>query len=244
VGYSGNEPLRPERRTERPSTELTHAAAILREAMVQLVNDTSVPIGQRQLFQRCLQRPSQADTASSYPFFVACFSEDGDDLSQWRAYGGGEGGISLGFYPTDLFQQTPENRILLPVEYRRSEQEQEARRVLDAIFKSYERDTPPGSDADRAEWEIQFLATWGMCLNYLAPIFKNEAFQGEREWRIIKEVVLNNVNELRQIKFRQRQSMITRHFPLALGTNNFPIPRLPVRAINIGPSRPHTQDNI
>src|SRR5580704_1767642 len=29
--------------------------------------------------------------------FVACFSEDGDDLSQWRGYSGGEGGYSLEF---------------------------------------------------------------------------------------------------------------------------------------------------
>jgi hypothetical protein len=29
--------------------------------------------------------------------FLACFSEDGDDLSQWRAYGGGEGGYAIEF---------------------------------------------------------------------------------------------------------------------------------------------------
>ena len=30
-------------------------------------------------------------------WFVACFTEDGDDLSQWRGYGGGEGGYLIEF---------------------------------------------------------------------------------------------------------------------------------------------------
>jgi hypothetical protein len=32
-----------------------------------------------------------------WPWFVACFTEDGDDLSQWRAYGSGEGGYAIEF---------------------------------------------------------------------------------------------------------------------------------------------------
>ena len=31
------------------------------------------------------------------PWFVACFTEDGDNLSQGRGYGGGEGGYSIEF---------------------------------------------------------------------------------------------------------------------------------------------------
>jgi hypothetical protein len=31
------------------------------------------------------------------PVWVACFSTRGDDLSQWRGYGMGEGGYSIGF---------------------------------------------------------------------------------------------------------------------------------------------------
>jgi hypothetical protein len=204
--------------------------------MVNLVADPSAPTEQQELFRRCLQRPYQPDPAPNYPFFVACFSEDGDDLSQWRAYCGGEGGISLGFLPADLIRQWPDNRVLLPVEYCKNLQEQEARRVLDAIYEAYQRDAPNGNEAD-VQWELQFLAAWGMSLNYLAPIFKNDAFQSEKEWRIIKEVTLNDLNQLRQLKFRQRKSMITRHYPLALGQHLFPSPRLPIRAVKIGPSR-------
>lgn len=36
--------------------------------------------------------------------YSACFSEDGDDLYQWQAYGGKGKGISLGFEPSELCQ--------------------------------------------------------------------------------------------------------------------------------------------
>src|SRR5258708_16380011 len=38
------------------------------------------------------------------PAFVACFSEQEDDLSQWRAYSGGEGGYAIRFDPLALAQ--------------------------------------------------------------------------------------------------------------------------------------------
>lgn len=36
------------------------------------------------------------------PMFVACFSEQRDHLSQWRAYSGGEGGYAIQFNSTKL----------------------------------------------------------------------------------------------------------------------------------------------
>lgn len=56
--------------------------------------------------------------------FIACFSEDGDDLSQWRAYGGGEGGYAIEF-DAQYLRQLPEPHkvtILGKVEYDNSKQ--------------------------------------------------------------------------------------------------------------------------
>jgi Protein of unknown function (DUF2971) len=222
------------------STEFTHASVVLRQAMVNLINDPAAPDDKRDLYRRRLEI-SQAQTlptAPNYPFFVACFSEDGDDLSQWRAYGGGEGGVALGFHPSNLLQWGPENRMLLPVQYERNVQDEQARRVLDAVYDYFVQDVASRHQGERAECENQFFLAWGVWLNYLAPIFKNDAFRGEKEWRIVKQVQLNDLNNLRQLKFRQRQSMISRHFPLALGGSaSLPCPHLPLSAVTIGPSR-------
>src|SRR5262249_43904027 len=52
------------------------------------------------------------------PIFVACFSAASDSLSQWRSYGGGEGGIALGFDRAGLQQAIPrKNSWLSPVVY-------------------------------------------------------------------------------------------------------------------------------
>ncbi len=36
--------------------------------------------------------------------FVTCFSEVGDDLGQWRGYGGGECGYAIGFQPDGVLK--------------------------------------------------------------------------------------------------------------------------------------------
>lgn len=40
-------------------------------------------------------------------YFVTCFSEEEDDLSQWRAYCGGENGYAIGFRAAGLFGRDP-----------------------------------------------------------------------------------------------------------------------------------------
>jgi hypothetical protein len=48
-----------------------------------------------------------------------------DDLSQWRAYGGGEGGVAIGFNPPKIVQGDMSTRgYLVPVRY--SEQDHKA----------------------------------------------------------------------------------------------------------------------
>jgi hypothetical protein len=58
---------------------------------------------------------SQLETA---PLFIACFSEEKDDLSQWRAYAGGKGGYAIRFYMQKLAKSGVGCEcLLLKVEY-------------------------------------------------------------------------------------------------------------------------------
>ena len=77
--------------------------------------------------------------------YVTCFSESRDDLSQWRAYAGGENGYALGFRAKDLSRI--ENCFLGRVAYY---DEQEHGRlveeVVDATIKFFDEGVARESD--------------------------------------------------------------------------------------------------
>src|SRR5215469_4117451 len=84
--------------------------------------------------------------------FLTCFSEDGDDLSQWRAYGGGEGGYALQF--DSLFLRNlppPVTTILGKVEHDRSNQDRFLQTVLTGCIRFFldglEKNRAPTIDA-------------------------------------------------------------------------------------------------
>jgi hypothetical protein len=90
-------------------------------------------------------------------------------------------------------------------------------------------------DVDRSEWADAFLSEWRNALSYLTPIIKHWKFAAEKEWRIIRGL---REEDFRNLKFRQRQSLLARHLPLAL---RFPeastAPLLPISSVRVGPSR-------
>jgi hypothetical protein len=57
------------------------------------------------------------DGANNSWFFVMCMSEAEDDLSQWRSYGGGENGVSIGLRTANLKPDTTNYAFLAPVCY-------------------------------------------------------------------------------------------------------------------------------
>jgi hypothetical protein len=216
------------------TTELTHAPTVLRRVAETLTREAPTE-AERAFFTGWLLNMQQpTGVAASSPFYVACFSEHGDDLSQWRAYGGGEGGIALGFQPQKLFAIGIENRVLMPVQYDEQMQLEAARRVCDATFDFHTRHGSRRNGAVHAAWEAEFRTAWDTQLSYLSPMHKNPAFAAEAEWRIIKQVLPSDVPHL---KFRQRQSMISRHIPLCFGPRTLQPARLPLCAVRVGPSK-------
>jgi hypothetical protein len=58
------------------------------------------------------------EAADSSAFFVICASNRRDQLSQWRAYGGGEGGIAIGLRAKDMLKTDTGNlAFMVPVCY-------------------------------------------------------------------------------------------------------------------------------
>jgi hypothetical protein len=88
------------------TTELRYASRLFQEALTGLRrmiegDGTTADFLDRALnyFKENPEFPTQ--TVAGY--FVTCFSDERDDLSQWRAYGGGENGYAIGFKAKDLW---------------------------------------------------------------------------------------------------------------------------------------------
>lgn len=133
----------------------------------------------------------QLDTT---PVFISCFSEDGDLLSQWRAYTDDGRGAAIGFR-TD--------RLGFPVAPRFSDEFMEEQRV--AIAKCmYDREKQAALMNDfiahfdrlfvdlashRESYFIYayeaFVDTARWCLQNMSVVSKHPGFSEEREWRAI-----------------------------------------------------------
>ena len=165
--------------------------------------------------------------------FVACFSEDGDDLSQWRAYAGGEGGYAIQF-DSQYLRRLPSSVITLgKVEY----DVQVQRQFLDDVLQNLVGFFIDGIQKRRAssteEWADEFVNYWANLLIVFAPYLKHPKFAGEREWRL---VYCLQDEAIPRMRYLQRSSMMTQHVPLRLMMRGSD-PCLPLKGIVVGPSR-------
>jgi Protein of unknown function (DUF2971) len=115
-----------------------------------------------------------------FSIYVACLCEDGDLLSQWRAYGVNQG-YSLGFALRDVARgdgsatavEEPETR-LYPMTYGLDPVAQRVNELVDAIVER-QAGHPGMHGYETARRVMAFLAS-----------VKHPAFSEEREWRLIQ----------------------------------------------------------
>ena len=240
------------------SQELAFGMRFIRELAQRQASDGEQPA--RQQFYHYLRDWFFNTTNVSSRFFVASLTEEGNDLSQWRAYGGaqGEGGYCIGFDAAHLrrlgffgkveyINPTDDGRLELP----------EAPALIgsvladtvDAAATSFmaavEQHGLETSERDEMLRHLVNMSFQGY-LWKLIPLLKHGAFHAEREWRIVHELA---EAEKARLQFLQRPSMMTRHLPLgflrdapqatdkqAQSDGRQLIP-LPIREIVVGPAR-------
>jgi hypothetical protein len=218
------------------AVELRYAQAILLRNLKQARAESRLPDDEANLLDRAVLGLS-ADPTPSSPWFVGCLSEHADDLSQWRAYGGGEGGYALAFDTATLHTILHLHQIYLAgVCYDPDVHEDIARSVVQATLAFYREGLAARPGADAAQWAHVFLQAWSNELTYIAPIIKHPAFSAEMEWRLLRQL---REPDLPNLKYRQRQSMMARHLPLALRLPYAPAGSrlLPISGVLVGPSR-------
>jgi len=117
-------------------------------------------------------------------FFVLCMSEAKDDLSQWRAYGGGENGVAIELCTPVLQPNTQHSGYLRPVWYVENAQKGLAADIAKWTVDFF-RLGFSGERTDRKRWADAFLEEWKRRVVWFAPLLKDKAFAAEREWRLI-----------------------------------------------------------
>lgn len=169
--------------------------------------------------------------------FVACFCEDGDLLSQWRAYAGHDsaGGYALGFTPPGAL---PAWAVSAPgghglslrrVRYDPTEQKDQFERLLTALI--------PVLDADptSAAHQNAFAKNWVDGIVEAASWCKHPAFREEREWRIV--YIRNDDRKPLPVKHRSSGGLVVPYVELEIpaGVGSHP-DKLPIAVVNCGPS--------
>jgi hypothetical protein len=161
---------------------------------------------------------------------VCSFSQNGDLLSQWRAYGGGSG-FSIGF-PGDFLRTVASecDSWLAPVLYEDDEQRHLVRTLLnDVLTENFQRRIIQNEDDNDS------LPVGGNLLAYLnryAPILKHKSFSEEREWRIITRP---KACSSKLFGYREGVSMLIPYFRIGLAAER---DKLMIKEIIVGPT-PH-----
>jgi len=208
-------------------TEITIAKTIALEILREREKDFK---GKEELYDSCKKSVENSDSSKEFQC-ICSFSEEGDLLSQWRAYCP-KGGVSIGFSVPKIGGNNQhlytkegsyhnryyvhENYIYKCI-YDPQEQRQRMKDLFDFVLKRTE--------------DVRILKTffWNMIRTF-SYSFKHESFKEEKEWRLC----CFTWSDDNQIKYRVKDSMLIPYLPfLAVENKDCSI----IRSIKIGPSR-------
>ena len=112
---------------------------------------------------------------------VGSFSEEEDQLGQWRSYGNDGRGIAIGFASAQLAAIARRHGVRLVRCVYQPEHHVQITRDLAALLLEAFRQAPPGGDEAREELLGRFISTFLL----IAPVIKDAHFGLEREWRLV-----------------------------------------------------------
>jgi len=172
---------------------------------------------------------------------VSSFSEDGDSLSQWRAYGGTGSGFAIGFLGEFLAAMaSKENAFLVRCVYELDKQQAIVHQFIDIVFE----EVMAHRSLKETDEEFFFWHHGGNLLPYLhrlAPAMKNLSFKDEREWRIISRPLMSTSE---RFSYRQGKSTIVPYYRFPLTRTADQVGQGSLREIIVGPTPDHNQSEM
>jgi hypothetical protein len=157
--------------------------------------------------------------------FVISFSQDGDSLSQWRAYGAPGSAYSIGFNSEKLSKVASQAgfELLQCQYYKKDELEEQIRDIMNEFVEQI-LEKPAG-------WRTGYTYDSALRFLKLASKMKHHSFREEKEWRLILSP--SSAQKIEASGCRSGKSMIIPYYSLEL--KPFPLYR-----IYIGPC-PHQE---
>ncbi|MDB6159833.1 MAG: hypothetical protein JWO04_3539 [Gammaproteobacteria bacterium] len=133
--------------------------------------------------------------------FVTCFSNESDDLSQWRAYAHTPPSFSIGFDPNLLKNRMQTLQFdFESCVYTRAEQKKLIKSAVDAMFAEAYATVPNFAILTPLQRNTNFISS--ICARHgreqftdLAARFKSEKFEAENEVRAIQRVGVGSQKE-------------------------------------------------
>ena len=213
--------------------EFRHAIELVRDELSRMVQRADT---QAQPFvEEMNQGMHEHDGMESVNVCVCSFSEEGDILSQWRAYGDGVAKFSIGFSGALLRQVVESAEMkswLVPCLYREGEQRALVQALLEDVLRENMEWVPQGDIENEDKYLLRRVHLIAY-LNRYAPILKHETFSEEREWRIVtRPLMCRN----KRFDYRPGRSMLIPYYriPLAGPDVEFGVERIVVGPVPHG----------
>lgn len=188
------------------SSEFKHALELAKSEIAKVIAESN----ERYPAALGLQLVDLLNRSSRLSVYVACFSEAGDSLSQWRGYCPDAFGYSIGFDEEHLRNVAiAQGFTLSQCIYDVSKQ----RALISDWAQTTVADLAPYFDTLGSSHSFD-TAAWPRLesLLLLAPFLKHQSFAEEREWRMARVVNLNDV----ALKLRPGKSMLIRYLEVRL----------------------------
>ena len=184
-------------------TELRHGLNSAIEILKQLKNNKSQELD---FFLKVFQKMVNSHIESTAHHFICCFSKDGDDLGQWRAYADNGRGYAIGFdgdMLTEVFlKSTTENRAAFPITYGDDPLHEMQTKIIEMFIPLFSLDS-------RRVYQTKLATSLAVQLAYSSLFFKHKAYRNEEECRFSQIYPIGPSVE--GVKLRDRRYSLIRY---------------------------------
>lgn len=181
--------------------------------------------------------------------YVISFSQNGDHLGQWRAYGDDGKGYAIGIKPYELHHKIQGSIVLaheegglgfIKVSYDVNEQEQIILNIITSAEEIIEQEYQSMKGKERDLFPAFAAKKLSSILWQLTLFYKHPGFKDELEWRVVKKRwgknVMQGINDdaTKDVKYRMRGSVKIPYLELNF-TSQHDHRLLPIEEIFLGP---------
>ncbi|MEG8013256.1 DUF2971 domain-containing protein [Sphingomonas sp. 22R3R2A-7] len=181
-------------------------------------------------------KSSVVDGISGYAVYIASFSEEKDDLPQWRGYGSSNSAVSIGFRSNRLSARFG-GYELLSVIYDEHEQKRIAKDLVNIVYNFYKSNAAIDNPATSHFLIPECLQSFRLMAIYSVLRFKQPRWHSEKEWRLV--AFEREWDAVKSLSFRSGVAGLTPFIKMKGEEKSVPF-ELMIEEVMIGPS-PHQE---